>query len=91
MLLRNLSNLVMHLTELLLVWGSNMDARLITNVKALISYILKYITKPEENSRGYEKMLQEIATIAGDEEGCTVRKLVQKLMMSTVKEHDVGR
>ena len=91
LLLRNLSNLVMHLTELLLVWGSNMDARLITNVKALISYILKYITKPEENSRGYEKMLQEIATIAGDEEGCTVRKLVQKLMMSTVKEHDVGR
>ena len=90
-LLRNLSNLVMHLCELLIVWGCNMDARLITNSQALISYILKYITKAEENSQSYEKMLQDIATTAGNQEGCTVRQLAQKLIMSTVKEHDMGR
>ena len=90
-LLRNLGNLVMHQTEMLLVWGCNTDARLITNTQALISYIVKYITKPEENSQSYEKMLQDIATTAGNQEGCTVRQLAQKLIMSTVKEHDMGR
>ena len=52
---------------------------------------LYILTKAEENSQSYEKMLQDIATTAGNQEGCTVRQLAQKLIMSTVKEHDMGR
>ena len=88
--LRNHGRIVQAIPELLSFWRGNIDVKIIKNVATLINYIVKYVTKPEQRSDSFQKIVKVILDNT-DAEGTTVRKTCQKLCMSLLKEHDITR
>ena len=91
-LMRNHPQLVEHIPEFLSLWRGNIDCKLIKNVATLIEYVCKYVTKPESSSMRYNTIMQEIAkTTADDQTSAAMKKLITKIFMTYVKEHDIGK
>ena len=85
--IRNHPTVVHHIPELLTVWCANVETRPVKSFEQVIRYILKYLTKPEPNSPPFETILKSVIEVADEDE--TVRKVLQKILMKTVGEHDL--
>ena len=84
---RNHPTLVHHIPELLTVWCANVETRPVKSYDQVIRYLLKYLVKPEPNSPPFESMLKSVVEGANDDDA--VRKVLQKILMKTVGEHDL--
>ena len=63
--------------------------KLVKNTPTLVNYIMKYITKPETNSMSFDEIVQQVSR--NSEETEPVKRIVQKMMLSLVKEHDMSK
>ena len=91
-LMRNHPQLVEHIPEFLSIWRGNIDCKLIKNVATLIEYVCKYVTKPESSSMRYNEIMQEIAKATeNDQTRGNLKRLITKIFMTFVKEHDMGK
>ena len=63
--------------------------KVVKNTPTLVNYIMKYITKPETNSMSFDEIVQQVSR--NSEETEPVKKIVQKMMLSLVKEHDMSK
>ena len=85
--IRNHPTLVHHIPEFLAVWGANVETRPVKSLKQVMRYLLKYLVKPEPNSPPFESLLKSVVEEANEDE--EVRKVLQKILMKTVGEHDL--
>ena len=91
-LIRNHPNLVAHIEELMIANGGNMNSETIKNCYTLLEYICKYLTKPETSSMQYNSIMADIAKLAeNDYREDAVRKMCSRILMTFIKEHDLGR
>ena len=88
-LLRNHPRVVACIQEILQAWRANNDAQLIESTEQLIAYILKYVMKPEVGSVAFNDIVKKVA--ADTDETTPVRRLLSKVLMMTVNEHDYSR
>ena len=88
-LLRNHPRVVACIQEILQAWRANNDAQLIESTEQLIAYILKYVMKPEVGSVAFNDVVKKVA--AETDETTPVRRLLSKVLMMTVNEHDYSR
>ena len=89
--LRNHPWLVEHIPELLSVWRGNIDAKVIKNQATLINYLVKYVVKAENNSQTFGEILKRISESNNDDDETSVKKAMQKILLSIVKEHDISK
>ena len=90
--LRNHPWIVEHIPELLSVWRGNIDAKVIKTQDTLINYLVKYVTKVEGTSLNYAEVLRQISeSCPENEDEVNVKKAMQKILLSIVKEHDLGK
>ena len=87
--LRNNPRAVENIPELLHFWRGNVDMKVVKNTPTLVNYIMKYITKPETDSMSFDEIVQQVSR--NSEETEPVKKIVQKMMLSLVKEHDMSK
>ena len=88
MFVRNHPDLVHHIPEFLTAWCANVETRPVKSYDQVIRYLLKYLVKPEPNSPSFNSMLK--AVIEGTNENDALRKVMQKILMKTVGEHDLS-
>ena len=86
--IRNHPTVVHHIPELLTVWCANVETRPVKSFEQVIRYILKYLVKPEPNSPPFESILKSVVEVSNEDE--SVRKIMQKILMKTVGEHDLS-
>ena len=85
--IRNHPTVVHHIPELLTVWCANVETRPVKSFEQVLRYILKYLVKPEPNSPPFDSILKSVVDVANEDE--TVSKVLQKILMKTVGEHDL--
>ena len=88
--LRNHPKAVECIPELLSFWRGNVDMKVIKKTDILIRYIMKYVLKPESNSMTFNDISRHIADNT-DDETATTKKVLQKILLSLVKEHDKSK
>ena len=72
----------------ILGWRANMDFRPIISPHAAISYISKYVSKAESQSKTYQNILQGVVGQVGD--NARVAVIYQKMLSSLVGERDIS-
>ena len=72
----------------ILGWCANMDFRPVLSPHAAISYISKYVSKAETQSKSYQDILQNIVGRTNDNPRVAV--VYQKMLLSLVGEHDIS-
>ena len=86
--IRNNPATVHHIAELLTVWCGNVETRTVKSMESVIRYILYYMVKPEPNSPPFDSILKSVIDVANENEA--VRKVMQRILMKTVGEHDLS-
>jgi ATP-dependent DNA helicase PIF1 len=72
----------------ILGWHANMDFRPVLSPHAAISYISKYVSKAEGQSKTYQDILQNVVGQLND--NARVAVVYQKMLLSLVGERDVS-
>ena len=86
---KNHPKIVLHISELLVLWRGNIDQKLIDNPKQFLKYALKYLLKPEVGSLAFSDIIKTLTTNADD--NAPVRKVFQKILLKLVGEHDMSK
>jgi hypothetical protein len=72
----------------MLGWRANMDFRPVLSPHAAISYISKYVSKAEGQSKTYQNILQTVVGQVNDT--ARVAVVYQKMLSSLVGERDIS-
>ena len=86
--IRNHPTLVQHIKEMLIIWGANTEAQIVTSHRILLMYIVKYVMKPEKPSDAFNRIAKELLLKEG--ENVPVRKVFSKLLMNSL-DRDISR
>ena len=87
--LRNHPTVVNHVPELLNIWGANIDSNEINSYEQIINYLMKYMFKNEPNSPGFNSISG--AVVSNAPIGESLKKVLQKVLMQSIKEHDISK
>ena len=87
-LLRNNPYVNNHITEILALWGANCDQKCITSYHQVIKYLLKYVMKPEKQSKHFEALSKAITNKI--DQDTPLKSCCQKILMSCIAERDMG-
>ena len=69
-------------------WRANTDFSPILSKTAVLRYIAKYASKQEPSSKTYTQLLKDI--IEKENDNTSAKRILQKLVMSTIGERDYG-
>ena len=84
--LRNHPVIVHHIPEALVVWGANIEGRVVESYQQVLKYLLKYMMKDEPNSQPFSAICKGVVENAQDDS--PLRKAFQQILMKTVGQHD---
>ena len=87
-LLRNHPDMVKLIPEIMVIWGSNIDNKVVTSYPQLINYLLKYILKGEKQSDFFTNVAKRI--ISKIEEDCPIKKAFSKILLNSVNQRDMS-